>query len=211
MSEVDDAAVEFGGMAANIFGLLQTRRTQGERSAPMVVVTSALPGEGKSFIAEGLSIHLAALSAMRVLLVDANPARPSTTARFKAGGRTGLVELLLGELSDGADTVEAAVTEMGNLSVVGIGKRTPETTLMFRQGSLDRLLAWVSQRSDVCVVDAGPLSEAGAPMLIDGAMQALLVVDTRRTSREAVADAISKSSRGPVTWGVVLNRRLALR
>jgi Mrp family chromosome partitioning ATPase len=211
MSGVDHAAVEFGGMAANTFALLQTQRAQGERVAPVVVVTSALAGEGKSFIAEGLSVHLAALSAKRVLLVDANPIRPSTTTRFKAGGRTGLVELLLGERGERGGSVEAVATEMGNLSVLGIGKRVPETTLMFREGSLNRLLAWVSQRCDVCVVDAGPLSEPGASMLVDGAMQAVLVVDSLRTSRDAVADAISKNSRRPLTWGVVLNRHFAPR
>ena len=198
-------------MAANTFTLLQTWRAQGERVAPLVVVTSALAGEGKSFIAEGLGVHLAALSAKRILLVDANPVRPSTTTRFKADGRPGLVELLLGEPGEGGSYVEAAATEIGNLSVLGIGKRAPEKTVMFREGLRNCLLAWVSQRCDVCVVDAGSLSDPGASMLVDGAMQAVLVVDSRRTSRDAVAEALSKSSCRPLTWGVVLNRHFAPR
>ena len=48
---------------------------------------------------------------------------------------------------------------------------------MFHDGSLSRLSAFVSQRCDVCVVDAGPLSEPGASILVDGAMQTLLVVN----------------------------------
>lgn len=205
MNGVTHAAVEFGGMAANTFAMLQTRRAQGERTTPIIVVTSALAGEGKSFIAEGLSVHLAALSAKRIMLVDANPARPSVTTRYNAVGRTGLVELLLG-VSDERSSPEATTTELSNLSVLGIGQGKPEATLMFHDGSLSRLLAFVSQRCDVCVVDAGPLSEPGASILVDGAMQAVLVVNSRRTTRDAVADALTKSSRRPQTWGVVLNK-----
>ena len=210
---MNDATLSFGEMADQIFAVLQTGRAKGERAVPVVVVTSAVAGEGTSFVAEGLALHLAALSIRRVVLVDANFARPSATTRFKATGRAGLMELLRSEIEASADAPEPVATDLDNLTVLGIGRAKPEAALLFRDGARGRLYAWAAQKCDLLILDAGPLLEPGASKLIDGAMQAVLVVDSRRTARRTVASALALSGAGPQAWGVVLNRsgRMALR
>jgi Mrp family chromosome partitioning ATPase len=203
---MNGASVAFGEMAGRVLAALQARRVQGERVAPFVVVTSAVAGEGKSFVAEGLALHLAALSARQIMLVDANPARPAATRRFNAAGHPGLMDLLRGEGERSTEAPKPLPTDLDNLAVLGIGQK-PETAVLFRDGALARLLAWAAQRCELLILDAGPLSEPGAAVLAEGAMQGVLVVDSQRTARSTVAGALARSGRGAQAWGVVLNRR----
>jgi Mrp family chromosome partitioning ATPase len=204
----NDATLNFGEIAGRVFASLQARRSRGEGAAPAVVVTSALAGEGKSFVAEGLALHMAALGSHRIMLMDANPARPTITAHFQKTSRAGFMDLMRGDAASmGELALEPAFAGIDNLAVLGIGRR-PEAALLFRDGGAGRLLGWAGRHCELLILDGGPLSEPGASVLTDLATKNILVIDSQRTPRGEISSALDSVRQGGQSWGVVLNKRL---
>ena len=90
----------------------QARRCTSERSTDRrlksLLITSALPGEGKSLTAANLALTLSGSCAKRVLLIDADFRRPSVHRVFRIPNNTGLVDALQ---SEGSDVSLTNVTE----------------------------------------------------------------------------------------------------
>ena len=79
--------------------LLQKARDPETRAAVnnLIMVTSSLPGEGKTFTSINLAMSLAAERGLQVLLIDADVIRPSVGNMFKSPPQEGLTDLLTGK------------------------------------------------------------------------------------------------------------------
>src|SRR5690606_18138443 len=118
-----------------------------------VLVTSSLPGEGKSTTAINLAITLAD-AGTRVVLVDGDLRRPSVSRYLGLEGSVGLTTALIGRVP-----LEAAVQPWGdtNLFVLPSGEVPPNPSELLGSAQMERLVAKLDEMYDVVVIDSAPL------------------------------------------------------
>ncbi|PYY33825.1 chromosome partitioning protein [Curtobacterium sp. MCJR17_055] len=156
------------------------------RDSKSFVVTSSLPGEGKSTVAVNMALALAE-DDQRVVLVDGDLRRPRVAEMMGVEGAVGLTDVLIGraELQDALQP-----WGRGNLVVLPSGQVPPNPAEMLSSTGMTAILADLEARFDVIVIDAPPLLPvADAAILGRIAGGALLVAATRRTSRKHFAQA----------------------
>ena len=174
------------------------------RLGNVVVVTSALPGDGKSFTAVNLALSLALERDREVVLVDGDVAKPNVTHVLGMDGEPGLLDLV----AAGCKLEEAIVkTDHPALYVLPSGKQSGEATEILRSermASMIKLLA--SEPKRIALIDSPPLlatSEAGVLTSLAG--QVVLVVRAAHTPQEAVLHAIEAIS-DDIPVSLVLNQ-----
>ena len=172
----------------------------------IILIASALPDEGKSFIALNLAANIASRALRPVLLIDADRRQGSITSLLGADDRQGLHELIGRPDAKGAELIMG--TELEGLSVLPHGAAHPDEP-MLPQGSTAaaavlRLAA--SMPDHIIVLDPPPcLSTSDCTALAAIAGQVVLVVDAERTSRGEVEAALDVLEACP-TLQLVLNR-----
>ena len=172
----------------------------------LVLVTSAIPGEGKTFNALNLALSIARDRDLDVLLVDGDVAQPSLTASLGLTGRPGVTNLLRDTTMVLADIVYS--TNIPQLEVVPAGVRQDNAAELLAgarmQAVVDQLCARVS--SGVVIVDSPPvLATNEAQVMTRYAGQVLMVVRADSTEQRVLTEALSLIDKSrPVS--AVLNR-----
>ncbi|WP_394216118.1 polysaccharide biosynthesis tyrosine autokinase [Brachybacterium vulturis] len=118
-----------------------------------ILVTSSMPGEGKSSSAINLA-HVLAQSGSRVLLVDADLRRPALAKHLSLEGNAGLTTVLIGESSI-ADVAQPLDTE--GLDVLTSGPIPPNPSELLGSQRMQTVLADALAAYDFVVVDSPPL------------------------------------------------------
>lgn len=152
----------------------------------VIVVTSALPQEGKSSVAGNLALSLAQLGG-RVCLVDGDLRRPSLAEYFGLVGEAGVSTVIVGRASinDVLQTVDHGLT------VITSGVVPPNPTELLSSPAGARMLKELSDRFDTVVVDAPPvLPAADAAVLAAAADGVVFVIRAGRTRRQDVKRAL---------------------
>jgi capsular exopolysaccharide synthesis family protein len=156
-----------------------------------IVVTSALPSEGKSSTSANLAIVLAE-SGRQVLLVDADLRRPRLATYLGLEGAVGLTNVLVGQVD-----VDDVIQPWGpsGLTVLASGFIPPNPSELLGSAHMGDLLAQLGERYDTVLIDAPPLLPVtDAAVLAARADGALLVVRRGKTSQSqvrAAADALA--------------------
>jgi len=176
----------------------------GRPGAPKVLVfTSALEGEGKSFVASRVAVALAAAGA-RTLLVDADLRQPTVAAQLGLEGGAGLTDCLVGR----ATLAEVRQDVSPQLAVLVAGPVPPNPAELLSYPEFGALIDEASAQFDVVVVDAPPVVPvADAAVIARRATGVVIVADAHRVRRPQVrqaADAIQLG--GGRVVGTVLNR-----
>lgn len=152
----------------------------------VVVVTSALPGEGKSSVAGNLAMSIAQMGTS-VCLVDGDLRRPSVADYFGLVGDAGLTTLLIGRAE--LDDVLQPVTP--NLMAITSGTIPPNPSELLASARTSAVLRELAERFDTVLVDAPPtLPVTDAALLAAAADGTLLVVHCGRTTRQQVESAV---------------------
>jgi capsular exopolysaccharide synthesis family protein len=148
-SKVSIVAEQFRHLRASI-GLFGRKK---EIPIKRILVTSSIPGEGKTYISTSLATSLA-LAGNRVVLVDLDIRKPRTSAIMGLDQQAGVAEFL-----DGAKTPEEIIstTELKNLFVVSAGRGEENSRELILSGRLDILIAYLSDTFDYIVLDASPI------------------------------------------------------
>ena len=175
--------------------------------ANLVMITSPLPGEGKTFCTMNLAISLAMEMDRTVLLVDADVAKPSITAMLgiRDKAERGLMDILDRQVGL-ADVL--CRTNIGKLTVLPAGTPHARATEMLASARMRLLLQEMAERypDRILIFDSPPLLAASeASVLAAGMGQIVLVVESGRTTETALKDALSRIESGNVV-GVVLNK-----
>ncbi|MCS5713732.1 polysaccharide biosynthesis tyrosine autokinase [Herbiconiux sp. CPCC 205716] len=170
----------------------------------VIVVTSPLPGDGKSTTIANLAIALAA-GGQNVILVDADLRRPTVSTTFNLVGGAGLTEVLAGR-SEVTDVLQPWGTS-GRLFILAAGKTPPNPSELLGSERMHSLLAELSQFA-IVLIDAPPLIPVtDAAILTHNTDGALVVASVGKTTYEALAKALANLERANgKALGVILNR-----
>jgi receptor protein-tyrosine kinase len=234
------SSAEASGEGAFVAEAFRTIRTNlGLFSLPtgrlrVIVVSSAVPDEGKSAATANLAAAFAA-AGKRTLAISADVHSPTLHLYFEGNGSAkgrphyklvaegdgeesgglGLIEVL-----SGASTLEAAAREIslngagGNgatLSLLASGKQYFDPAFLYQSAAMRELLADARQRYDVVVIDAPPLLVSGECSVIAREADALLLVaQIGRLTRDSArrASRIMEAAHVRPLGLIVVGRRL---
>ena len=159
----------------------------------VIVISSALPGEGKTFCSINLARSLCLETDSSVLLVDADTAKPQVTRALGLLDKPGLVDALQDESIDVETLV--AMTNVPKLSVLPTGRMSNGAAELLASARMAEVLQRLTSRqwpNRIVVLDSPPLLVTNeAKTLVDFAGQVVLVVRANSTPQSAVLDAIS--------------------
>ncbi len=184
---------------------------QGKSAAPveranLIMVTSSLPGEGKTFVSVNLALSIALELDTRVLLVETDSSRPATMSRLGIPAGRGLLDLLANP--DLAMSDVLLRTNIERLSVLPIGTLNDKAAELLASGAMQRLLTELSERypDRVVVFDSPPLLPTPEARALAPHMgQIIMVVESAHTAQGTVAQALDMLEKCPVVM-TVLNK-----
>lgn len=170
-----------------------------------MVVTSAVPHEGKSTTSANLAIALAQ-AGEQVILIDADLRRPTVADVFALSGGVGLTSVLLGDL-DIDDAVQVWREDLP-LRILTAGPLPPNPSELIGSARMAALIADLVERGVTVVLDSPPLLPVtDAALLARATDGALVVTRAGRTHTEQLAAACEALRiTGAIVLGVVLNR-----
>lgn len=172
----------------------------------LIMVTSALPGEGKSFTAINLAISIAMELDNTVMLVDADVARPSVLNMLGLPPSNGLLDVLQDNSLDISGVLLR--TNIEKLSILPSGTAHSRATELLASDAMIRLLDDMASRySDrIIVFDSPPLLLTTESRVLATHMgQVVIVVNAENTVQSAVKQAISTIEDCPVKM-MILNQ-----
>jgi capsular exopolysaccharide synthesis family protein len=168
----------------------------------IIVVTSAVPEEGKTTTAINLALAMAEDRDRRTLLIDADLRRPALTRYLTPQPTLGLSEVLNGDAPLDHALIEV---KSSRLSVLPSGTPTANPLQLLQSDYLASVFAELRRRFDRVIVDTPPtVPFTDAAVLNAVADGALLVVRARKTTRPLILRARESLSHGNLL-GVVLN------
>jgi len=157
----------------------------------LILITSSIPGEGKTYSAINLALSIAHERDHTVLLVDCDVQRHGTSRMLGIDGRPGLVELLETESLPIGEVL--LNTEVPSLSVISAGKQDEYVTELLASHRMQSVVEEIAERYDdrIIIFDAPPLlSTPQTHVLAELAGQVVFVVEAGKTPQSVVEDAL---------------------
>jgi exopolysaccharide/PEP-CTERM locus tyrosine autokinase len=162
-----------------------------KRHANLIMVTSSLPGEGKTFCAINLAMSIAMEMDHTVLLVDADVARPSVPRYLGIDVKEGLMDVLTNDKLDLSDVMLR--TNVDTLRLLPAGQSHRNATELLASLSMSNLLDEIARRypDRIVIFDSPPLLLTSEARALAGQMgQIVMVVEAETTTQHAVKDAL---------------------
>jgi capsular exopolysaccharide synthesis family protein len=154
------------------------------RKLKVLSVTSALPGEGKSYTVYNLALAFAA-AGLRVLIIDADLRRPRQHSLFRVPQEDGLTDVLAGLKS--FDDVLVPHPVEPNLTLLTGGRQSPLASELLGSGEIEKVFDQARARFDLALVDNAPVLPVADAIIVgthcDGTIG---VLRAGRTSRKAL-------------------------
>jgi capsular exopolysaccharide synthesis family protein len=169
-----------------------------------ILVTSSIPGEGKTSTACNLAVAMA-LAGHSVILVDADFRRPDLHRVFDRPENVGLGNLIIGDRPENELFMS---TSLANLRVVCTGPTPPDPSELLGSTRMAALVSRLKELADVVIFDTPPVGAVtDATVLATMVDGVVMVVEGRRTSVSSIIKArdILQSVNARIL-GVVLNK-----
>jgi exopolysaccharide/PEP-CTERM locus tyrosine autokinase len=176
------------------------------RHGNLIMVTSSVPGEGKTFTAINLAMSIAMEVDRTVLLVDADVARPSLPRTLGIPEAPGMLDILDGNVADTGQVIHP--TNVEKLTFLSSGRTHPRASEVLASEAMTALLDELANRypDRIVVFDSPPLlvtTEAG--VLANRMGQIVFVVSAESTLKSDVTRALATIETCPVKM-TVLNK-----
>lgn len=174
---------------SNAFGLI----SETIESSNLVMLTSALSGEGKSFSAVNLALSIALEQDKTVLLVDCDVLKPSLHKKLHVKNELGIMEYLSGEVDDVQSIIKT--TNVEKLRFISAGKQHHlSTELLASQKMVDLAHEFVNRYPDrIVILDCPPLLGINETyVLSELAGQILVVIEEGKTKMTSVKNAVEQ-------------------
>ena len=189
----------------NAFGLESTLVENGN----LIMVTSALPSEGKTFVSVSLAISIAMELDKTVLLVDADMVKESATQLFSKTEELGLLDVIVEPHVHLEDVI--IPTDVPKLSLLPAGKLRAKATELLASGNMKQITQELASRYEdrVILFDSPPLLVTSESSVLASLMgQIVMVVEAEKTTQKRVADAVAMLDENkPI--GMLLNKSRA--
>ena len=166
-------------------------RKDSDKPGNLIMVTSSLPGEGKTYCAINLAMSIAMELDHTVLLVDADVARPSVLRSLGLPAHRGLMDILVDDKVDMADVMLR--TNVDTLTILPAGTSTPRATELLASSSMTTLLHEIANRyrDRIVIFDSPPLLLTSESRVLASHMgQIVMVVEAQTTTQHAVQEAL---------------------
>jgi protein-tyrosine kinase len=184
---------------------IRQRVAQQQWNANLIMVASAVPGEGKTFTSLNLAMSLAREQDCRVVLVDADVAKGHLTSMMGLGERPGLLDLLANTSLRLEDVLVA--TDVERLLVLPAHKYLGNAPELFASKRMEQVMAQLAAMSpdQVVIFDSSPVLSTNEAQVLGRVMsQILMVVRADHTDRNAVLDAVELLERPKLSF--ILNQ-----
>jgi exopolysaccharide/PEP-CTERM locus tyrosine autokinase len=166
-------------------------RVPGANPGNLIMVTSSLPGEGKTWCAINLAMSIAMELDHTVLLVDADVARPAVLRTLGQPNQCGLMDVLVNDKLDVADVMLR--TNVDTLSILPAGTPTARSTELLASSSMSGLLREIATRypDRIVIFDSPPLLMTSESRVLASHMgQIAMVVEAEKTTQHDVKEAL---------------------
>ena len=172
----------------------------------LIMIASAMPGEGKSFTALNLALSLSVEKDIRVLLVDADVAKPQLSRELGLAKAPGLLDAL----RDTSIDVEALIhpSDVPTLSFLPAGSGAEEATELLSSARMQQIANSLGQRDAqrIVVFDSPPLLQTTESLALARiAGQIVVVVRAESTPQPVLLDALKTLGNHPAI-SLVLNQ-----
>jgi protein-tyrosine kinase len=168
-----------------------------ERPGRLIMVTSARPGEGKTFAALNLALAFASERDVKALLVDVDTQHSTLRSILGIQGEKGIVNVLAGDL----DLSDALVrTNIANFLVLPAGRGGPHVPELFSSNRMAALMHELTRRfpDRYIVLDTPPcMASSDAATLAPLVGQIVFVVEAHRTQQDEIEAGLSMLSSCP--------------
>jgi capsular exopolysaccharide synthesis family protein len=195
-----------GGSLLESYRVLRTNvrfATVGTESTS-ILVTSTVPGEGKSLTVSNLAVAMA-LDGRTVIAVDTDLRRPTLHQKFDCDQRPGLTNVLVGNTSLDDALQETAIP---GLRVLSTGPLPPNPAELLNSPAMRNLHSQLRERADVVIYDSPPfLASADAQVLsadVDGVLYVVQFGEARKSAIRHSNDLLSQAHAN--VMGVVFNK-----
>ena len=161
--------------------------------ANLIMVTSSLPGEGKTYCSINLAMSIAMELDHTVLLVDADVARPSVMRTLGLPQQRGLMDILLDDKLDLQDVLLR--TNVDTLSILPAGTSSPRATELLASSTMAAMVNELANRypDRVIIFDSPPLLLTSESRELASHMgQIVVVVEAQTTTQHAVQEALQR-------------------
>lgn len=189
---------------AERFRLLRARverRNLSGKDDRVIAIMSAVPAEGKSFVAVNLARAFGSDPAGKTLLIDCDLRKPSVDKYFKLGRVPGLTDALISKVS----LASFAFPVSRGLEVVTAGKPIEDPARFIEDPAFREQLSILRNQYKYIILDCPPVLLCPEPVKLNGiADVTLMVVRGWNTEKRLVKDAIDNVDRSKVA-GIVIN------
>jgi exopolysaccharide transport family protein len=172
-----------------------------DHPAKVVLITSSIPTEGKSTLAQSLALS-AEKAGQKVLLIDGDLRHPLTSKYFGLGAKPGLVDLLIGDAA-----IDEIVVRKGGLAVMPAGAKSQNPPDLLGSVRMKLVIDKLRSAYDYIIIDSPPVGAViDAKVIATLADKVILVVRWKTTPREMVAENVDYFTRDHKLAGVALSR-----
>jgi protein-tyrosine kinase len=173
--------------------------------ANLIMVASAIAGEGKTFTSVNLSMSLASEKDWQVLLVDVDCKNPQLSRLLGVRDEPGLLDFL----REPAMTLDSVVlaTSVERLNVLPLGTPSEDAAELLASARMSELCSSLaSAEKHIVVFDSSPLLLTTEPVVLSSQVgQVVVVVNAYKTPQQAVEEAVEKLDES-LAIGLILNR-----
>lgn len=173
------------------------------KNAKVLVITSTIPGEGKSFLATNLALTFAH-NGQKTLLIDCDLRMPNVAKSLSLNNKTGLITYVNGESSLEESTQENAFP---NLDIMASGGQTRNPLPILNSEKFQELLKDLAQKYDKIILDTPPIAPVSDALNMipyaDGVIYAMKFnLVKKRTARQSIKRLLETNA---TVFGAVLN------
>jgi len=180
---------------------------KGHEPGKVVMITSAMPDAGKSFLAFNLAVSIAQEQLINVVLIDADPVRHKLSTVLGVRDAEGLLEILkTRNIYNGA-----LLTDLPGLRFVPAGQAHDNATELLASAHMSEVLATFTETDTVVVIDTTPLLISGeADAISVHADHTIVVVEAGNTSVDEIESALQILQKSGSSVSFILNKLKSL-
>lgn len=172
-------------------------------SSKTILITSAQPQDGKSFISFNLAASIASVG-IKTVIVDCDLRRPALHSKFKEENTSGVSEFMVKK-----KTIEEILhkTDIKNLSFIAAGPVLANASELVDTGVLDELVEYLKTNFEYVIIDTAPIGiVADTITLMKYASQILVVTRNNATQKDILESALSSLASSKIdNYDIVLN------